>query len=525
MQRIGGWIFLSAALAAAAYAQEVVRKRTLAVEMHDGAPGPATRVKVLWVSTDDGQSWQRIQDRPEITLRGIVETTERVYARLTVPKDGPYAFAWQAGPSEEELHPDPPKPGQWPDRAARVIVDTSPQMPSVKLLHHELQERRVRIWFAAEAPTLPESLALWWTTDSGRTWNRAATTGGADARGTYAEAVLPAAGTYGLRLTMADAAGRRIEPPAAGAAPELDKVEVLEAVKPAAPPPSQEPPQQQAPPQEPPKQQPPVDPRVLIPAGGEVWTAGHSVLLKWVTLDPGARPRSARLEFRVGPEDPWRTLWEGRELTGFAFWLVPNVESRQVQLRVSVERADGQPMISSPSPNIEIRPAPPVNVAAALAEHDRATLLLSQQKTAEAVVHLEAALAHWHNYGRALSDLGVAYEGMGETERALPFYLDAVRADPSNPVYHYNVGRAMYRMRLLDPALAAWADAVRLMERPDPRLAVRLGESFVEAARAYQQASQPERAAEAAGWAARVPGVTAYHRSAAAAILEELKKP
>jgi tetratricopeptide (TPR) repeat protein len=325
---------------------------------------------------------------------------------------------------------------------------------------------------------------------------------GRDERGPYFRVEAPAEGSLEFAVQVRDAAGN---------ASDLDGAEARAAVAaathaPAAP--------------VGPAPAAPEAPRVLIPAGGTRWTAGHSVLLKWVTPAADGARAAARIEWRAGPEAPWQPVAENREPTGFFFWTVPNTPAAAAQVRVTVgDKA------SEPSAPFSIAPARAADVGAAQAEYEQARGLLAQQKTAEAVAHLERALEHWSDFAQALNDLGSAYAAMEERETALRFFLDAVRTEPSNAAYHHNAGQAMLELGLTEPALRSLGDAVRLAKKGDRRLAVRLGETLVIGARRLHEAGRSAEAAVAAGWVLWIPGVTELHRAAADELLARLKKP
>lgn len=356
---------------------------------------------------------------------------------------------------------------------------------------------------------------LWVTTDGNATWQRVEETD-IEWRGlvetdaeAYARVRVPRDGRYGFFWQTGMSQDAMSPAPEPGVWPAgVFRVVVETEARPVEPPPVEPPPVEPAGPL----------PVVVSPKGGDAWIGGHSVLIKWVT--PDADGRRAVLEWRRTREGSWERVADGRDDTGSYVWIVPDIESDHVQFRVTVA---GRP--SMPSPPISIRPGPTVDVAAAREAFARAEGLIARDKTAEAVVHLEEALRHWHNYPAALAALGAAYETLGETELALQHYVDAAAAEPSNPRHRYNVGHAMVRIHRAGEAIAHLADAVRLMDRRDPWLAVRLGDLLMIVARAARDAGTTETATEACGWVLKIPGATHAHRDAAGTMLAELRTP
>jgi hypothetical protein len=363
---------------------------------------------------------------------------------------------------------------------------------------------------------------LWVTTDGAATWRRIEEAG-IERRGlvetdaeAYARVRVPHDGRYGFFWQTGSSQEAMTPAPEPGTWPPgvfrvvVDTPE--EHVEPAV-----------VEPTEPEPPSPVLTPMVVSPKGGESWTGGHSVLIKWMT--PGAIGRTAVIEYRDAADGSWRRIAEERDDTGFTFWVVPDIESHHVQVRVTVTAPGGLARTSVPSPLIAIRPGPKADIAAAQEAFLRAEGMIARDKPAEAVVHLEEALRHWHNYPAALSALGAAYDALGEPEAALRHYMDAKTAEPSEARHHYNVGHAMVRIHRADEAVPHLADAVRLMTKPDAALAVRLGELLMIVARACRDAGAPEKAVAACEWVLKIPGATRAHREEARAMIEGLTKP
>lgn len=361
---------------------------------------------------------------------------------------------------------------------------------------------------------------LWVTTDGAATWQRVEETEivwrelvKTDEEA-YARIQVPRDGRYGFYWQTGSSKETMSPAPEPGSWPAgVFRVVVDTAEEPVEPPPVE-------PRVEP---TPVLTPLVVSPKGGEIWIGGHTALIKWMT--PGASGRTATIEMRDAAEGAWRRIAEGRDDSGLFFWLVPDLDSGHVQFRVTIATPNGSTKTSVPSAPIAIRPGPKADVAAAQAAFARAEGMIARDKPAEAVVHLEEALRHWHNYPAALAALGAAYDAMGETEAALQHYVDAMTAEPSAPRHRYNVGHAMVRIDRAAEAIPYLADAVRLMTRPDAALAVRLGELLMIVARACRDAGVPDKAHEAADWVLKVPGATRAHREAARHLITELATP
>jgi len=69
------------------------------------------------------------------------------------------------------------------------------------------------------------------------------------------------------------------------------------------------------------------------------------------------------------------------------------------------------------------------------------------------------AAAEWEKAGEdplILNNLGTAYDGLGDNQKALGFYQRACELAPANFVPHYNLGSTYYRLREWESALAAY---------------------------------------------------------------------
>ena len=180
--------------------------------------------------------------------------------------------------------------------------------------------------------------------------------------------------------------------------------------------------------------------------------------------------------------------------------------------------------ISEPPTGVGTPTERPADIARARRAYYQARWMFAQDKIKEAIAHLEEALEYWSNYPEALNDLGAAYSRIQEPERALQYFLASLKVQPSNPENHFNVASAMLDLGRVDPARGYLIDAVRLMDRPNPRLAVRLGDALMGVARAHYKGGWKGNAVEAAGWVHRIRGVTKYHREASNTLLTALRE-
>jgi tetratricopeptide (TPR) repeat protein len=145
------------------------------------------------------------------------------------------------------------------------------------------------------------------------------------------------------------------------------------------------------------------------------------------------------------------------------------------------------------------------------AHSDLGVALLNQNQPAQAVPHLEAALASlpWtterqyqpaairHNLGQACLHLGRFAEATGHLK-------ESVRLDPTNAEAHYLLALAWAREGALEDALRHYAQAVALKPEVDSSVALHelLAENYAKAGRledAIRSAEQALRLARASG--------------------------
>ncbi len=93
------------------------------------------------------------------------------------------------------------------------------------------------------------------------------------------------------------------------------------------------------------------------------------------------------------------------------------------------------------------------NPRCAVGQYNLATDLLADRRAAEAIPHLEAAVAVRPDYFNALSDLGAAYLEVGRVRDALQTLNRAAQLGPNDVVVHFNVALAFRRLGQFDAAV------------------------------------------------------------------------
>ncbi len=97
--------------------------------------------------------------------------------------------------------------------------------------------------------------------------------------------------------------------------------------------------------------------------------------------------------------------------------------------------------------------------------HTLATIALTQQRTADAIAHLESAVAINPAHAPGHYDLGVARASAGRTDDALRSYERAIQVDPTHAAAHRNAAQILVARGDLAAAIELLRTAVRL--RPD----------------------------------------------------------
>lgn len=513
MQQMRGWILTLIALAVAAPftdAQEAARakKRRLRVYMRDGVMKDGVvvekvRYRVLWVSQDEGRSWQPVTDST-VTLRNEVVTDTDIYAKVEVPDDGSYAFYWQNGKTMGSLTPAP-RPGQWPSGVTRVFVDTQPPQVTAAIDMSSVRvSRQIRINIEAKDNDRLARFILWVKKAVGWT-ARHDVEAQNDAQGRFFLISVAGEGTSVFAVQAIDAAGN------------VSDEEPFE--KPGS--------------------------TVTLAAPG-LWISirEHQVLGRHVRLyyrtDARVDPDTLRIWWTTDNGATWASLEttagsdrQGTFVEGdvpadgqYGFTVtftdiygseIPAPMAKAIPALGSIEVGRVSPTVGTPTER-------PADIARARRAYHQARWMFAQDKIKEAIAHLEEALEYWNNYPEALNDLGAAYSRIQEPERALQYFLASLKVQPSNPENHFNVASAMLDLGRVDPAHSYLIDAVRLMDRPNPRLAVRLGDALMGVARVHYKGGRKGNAVEAAGWVHRIRGVTKYHREASNTLLTTLRE-
>lgn len=448
------------------------------------------RTRVLWASRDGGKTWRTAKDA------GVSEAwkewkDKRIVCNVRVPDDGAWDFFAQFGDAVSNLSPEP-QPGQPADphlrmdiRAAASIDLTSPK-PGEELIGGN----QVIVRWTSDPKGLREKSGLLYVQLNAQPWKAVATN--LDLSGEYLW-VLPSA-TAPLKIRFRVGAFTK------------DQREVS----------SKD-----------------VEATLLAgttvaglswetPKGPTEWTGGASVTVRWRSLGIEFRERSAELQYAIGGE-PWIPITKGLEPTGSYAWVVPNRDTAELRLRVRALTRTGQEGLAVSDP-VSVRAAGRPNVAEARALYDRARVLAAQQRSAEARLKYEEALAAWADFAEALNDLGKLYADQKDAAKALEYFLRARRACPSDPTAYVNAALMETRLGLLDDALANLKDALALGFDGDERNAVLAGETLWRIASVSSEAQDWKRARAAAEMILRIRQASRPTKGKAAEFVEWLKK-
>jgi len=189
----------------------------------------------------------------------------------------------------------------------------------------EAQERRLipsreftlRVDSKGEKPAFR---LLWVSRDAGKSWKQARDAGVSEDWGEWAEGVIrckitvPEDGIYDFHPQLGDSVSNRTPEPRPGQAADARfRVEVRLPVK---------------------------APRLAWedPAGPVEWRGGQEVVVKWHALDPDFKEGSAELQYQVDGA-PWLPVAAGLEATASFGWIVPNVETLNLRLRIRAQLA------------------------------------------------------------------------------------------------------------------------------------------------------------------------------------------
>jgi tetratricopeptide (TPR) repeat protein len=344
------------------------------------------------------------------------------------------------------------------------------------------QERRVvparefilRVDTKAEKPAFR---ALWVSRDAGRIWKTAKDAGVGEEWGDWVEGVLrckvavPEDGIYDFYAQLGDSVSNRTPEPRPGqAADPRFRVEVRMPVK---------------------------APRLAWedPAVPLEWRGGQEVVLKWHALEPDFKEGSAELQYQIDGA-PWLPVAGGLEATASFAWIVPNVETINLRLRVRALARSGAEAAAVTHPLV-VRTLPRPEIQRARALYDRARVLHAQGRMTEARLKYEDALAAWPQFGEVHNDLGKLHAEIKEPAKALDHFRRARAACSADPNPYVNMARVELELGLRDDAMKNLRDAQALGLDRDERVAVLAGETLWAMARLASLAQERGQAREA----------------------------
>lgn len=323
----------------------------------------------------------------------------------------------------------------------------------------------------------PAFRALWVSRDAGRTWKTAKDVNVAEEWGDWVEGVIrckvlvPEDGIYDFYAQLGDNVSNRTPEPRPGqAADPRFRVEVRLPVK---------------------------APRLAWedPAGPVEWRGGQEVVLKWHALDPDFKEGSAELQYQVDGT-PWLPVAGGLEATASFGWIVPNVETLNLRLRVRAAARSGAEA-AAVTHAIVVRTLPRPEIQRARALYDRARVLHAQGRVTEARLKYEDALAAWPQFGEAHNDLGKLHAEIKEPAKALDHFRRARAACSGDPTPYVNMARVELELGLRDDAMKNLRDALALGLDREERVAVLAGETLWALARLAALAQERGQARDA----------------------------
>lgn len=484
--------FLGSAGQALAQQEVYWKKRSFLAEFKVKDKSKITDDQVLWVSTDDGKTWNKAGEV------GVKEKWDGTSCLVTVPRDGRYSFYGQF--HDEMCHrTDPPTSGTTPHKT--VIIDTVP--PDVgKPVVVESQGMKVKIQFhVTDASPIRERL-VYVTRDGGWMWRAAIDEGVViqwDLTDGYQmlELTCPQKGRWGVYGVFVDAAGNPSPSPQPNLAPQVEFELNGEHLLPAGV-------------------------QILAPRVHEVLMTNTLYLIKWISPERGLKPDTAVLEYWTGGD--WKKIAEHLELSGFYFWMPPETQTDMLKLRVTVQTLSGKTVSGEAGPYKLIHEPKP-RIAEARKHYEAGRFFYAAERYDEAVFEYTEALKLWNRFPEALNDMGAIYWRKNEYSKALEYFMRAKNAEQSNARYWSNCGGAFYLLQQYDQAFKHLSDAVTLGVDHSVELATETAQRLYLVAIAWEKSKELKKAVEAATLAASIKNAYLPVRKEIRAYLERVTRP
>lgn len=432
----------------------------------------------LWVSTDQGSAWKKAEDAGlSVHWR---EEGVTLTATVSVSSDGTYGFVAQFGDPYSQRTPEP-APG---DKARLVVVvDTQPPaLSGISLAEQRVTSQEIKVFYSAvDEGSGVKGSTLWMTMDDGKAWTAVeeAVAGKQNERN-FLLYHAKQAGTYGFLVQVTDGAGNHGPAPVSGTLPAVT-VTVDVTGLPGYP----------------------SAPQVLNPLGGEKWTAGKTVQIRWLS-PKGFKDRSATLFYSLD-NGPWVVITKGLDPTGFYFWAPPARATENLRLKVAALRADGVSMESSLSGPVALAVIRRPDLELAQKYYHRGVVHRGARQWAEAIHAFEQAMEVWPEYPEAMNELGAVFYEQNEYGRSLEYFLRSREQRRSQAAAYANVAISELKLGLLDDAFDDLRDTIRLGVEHDRRLSITVGEKLWNCAALYLLAHRSERALECAQLMTQVP--------------------
>jgi len=258
------------------------------------------------------------------------------------------------------------------------------------------------------------------------------------------------------------------------------------------------------------------------PKAAADWTGGQNVTLKWHSVEPEFRERSAELQYSIDGE-AWISITKGLEPSGSYAWVVPNKDTNQLRLRVRA-MTRGSLESTAETEALLVRVARKANIVQARALYDRARVLHAQQRVTEARLKYQEAIAAWPDFAEVYNDLGKLHAEQKEPAKALEYFIRSRKVSPSDPIPVVNAARTETELGLLDDALGDLRDAIALGMEGDERTSVLAGETLWSIAKTASLSKDDRRLREACEMILRIRQAARPTRAKAEQMLEWLKK-